>query len=226
MHLHLSKHSVALICKSSRETTSLLIQRAWNGVHSSFANSCLTSDVHSSSGMALRIVLLLALFAAAASQQAESYASEPALISSSPLSKLAFGSCSKHVLPAPMWKLLHSHHPEGVSSQCICTNVSVFRRASAFVWLGDVVYADTRLRPFVWTPSNLTTMAHKYELQRGNKDYADSTASTRVVGVWDDHDYVRTQLLTRPAVLQAFLHRETTTEALSTRTRTRARSFS
>eukprot|EP00026_Physarum_polycephalum_P009810 Phypoly_transcript_09947.p1 GENE.Phypoly_transcript_09947~~Phypoly_transcript_09947.p1 ORF type:complete len:418 (+),score=49.08 Phypoly_transcript_09947:89-1342(+) len=90
---------------------------------------------------------------------------------SQPLSKFAFGSCNKHDLPQPLWEHIQKYNPE------------------LWVWLGDIVYADTREMPFLWKPSALSVMEYKYDAQRNNKDYKKLASTVNITGVWDDHDY-------------------------------------
>ena len=65
-----------------------------------------------------------------------------------------------------------------------------FCRADAFFWLGDAVYADTRLAPAIWVESPIELVRHKFQQQRSNPHYAHFVASSvkAVHGVWDDHD--------------------------------------
>jgi len=77
---------------------------------------------------------------------------------------LAFGSCSKPSLPQPLWEPVRALAPD------------------AWAWLGDIVYADT---------DDIEKTRALYAAQAARSDYATLVASTRVVGIWDDHDYGR-----------------------------------
>ncbi|KAB2880689.1 alkaline phosphatase family protein [bacterium] len=76
--------------------------------------------------------------------------------------RVAFGSCSKHNRPQPLWKYILQGNPD------------------VWVWLGDVIYADTK---------NMKRMARKYQLQKANPDYQKLVETIPVIGIWDDHDY-------------------------------------
>lgn len=75
---------------------------------------------------------------------------------------IAFGSCNKQDAPQPLWKSIISHKPD------------------VWIWLGDNIYGDT---------DDMNLLKEKYELQLENSDYKSLTASSKVVGIWDDHDY-------------------------------------
>jgi len=77
---------------------------------------------------------------------------------------LAFGSCSKPSLPQPLWEPVRALEPD------------------VWAWLGDIVYADTE---------DIEKTRALYAAQSARPDYAALVASTRVVGIWDDHDYGR-----------------------------------
>lgn len=76
--------------------------------------------------------------------------------------RIAFGSCNKHNRPNHLWKHIIQSNPD------------------VWVWLGDVIYADTK---------NMNRMARKYQLQKNNPDYRELLKTVPVIGVWDDHDY-------------------------------------
>eukprot|EP00118_Oscarella_pearsei_P018538 m.190263 g.190263 ORF g.190263 m.190263 type:complete len:396 (+) comp39431_c0_seq12:173-1360(+) len=88
------------------------------------------------------------------------------------LKKMAFASCNMHDKPQPIWEKVAEEAPE------------------IFVWLGDVVYGDHRVFPFVWHHSPLPAVKEKYQLQKQKPEYKNFLESgVRVFGVWDDHDY-------------------------------------
>lgn len=76
--------------------------------------------------------------------------------------RIAFGSCNRERLPQPLWPVIISNQPD------------------LWIWLGDNIYADTE---------DLALMKSKYDLQKSNEGYQALVKSTRVIGVWDDHDY-------------------------------------
>jgi alkaline phosphatase D len=75
---------------------------------------------------------------------------------------LAFGSCNKPDLPQPIWQWVRAERPQ------------------AWLWLGDIVYADTE---------NIERTRALYRMQRERPEYAALVDQTRILGVWDDHDF-------------------------------------
>jgi alkaline phosphatase D len=75
---------------------------------------------------------------------------------------LAFGSCSKPSLPQPLWSWVRALTPD------------------AWMWLGDIVYADTE---------NIGRTRALYRRQVERPEYAALVAQTRILGIWDDHDF-------------------------------------
>lgn len=75
---------------------------------------------------------------------------------------LAFGSCNDERKPQPLWPHLLAAGP------------------TAFVWTGDIVYADS---------DDPAVFARKYAAQLAVADYARLAASVPVYGTWDDHDF-------------------------------------
>ncbi len=78
------------------------------------------------------------------------------------LDRFAMGSCNKQYKPQPLWPVIEKTNPE------------------LFLWLGDVIYADTE---------DMNIMQSKYAKQLSNKNYAKFISSIPVIGTWDDHDY-------------------------------------
>ncbi len=76
--------------------------------------------------------------------------------------RVAFGSCNKHNRPQPLWEKILQSDPD------------------IWVWLGDVIYADTK---------NMNRMARKYLLQKSNPAYHAFIQKVPVIGTWDDHDF-------------------------------------
>jgi len=87
------------------------------------------------------------------------------------LSKIAFGSCNRHDMEQSMWNTIAAFKPD------------------IWVWLGDVVYADTQKYPAYWVPSPLQIMQEIYDVQKNSKPYKALLSQCPVIGVWDDHDY-------------------------------------
>jgi alkaline phosphatase D len=75
---------------------------------------------------------------------------------------LAFGSCNKPSLPQPLWSWVRAQTPD------------------AWMWLGDIVYADTE---------DIRRTRNLYRRQAERPEYAALVAQTRIIGIWDDHDY-------------------------------------
>lgn len=79
-----------------------------------------------------------------------------------PAMRLAFGSCNDTQKPQLLWEAISAVEP------------------AAFIWLGDIVYADTQ---------DMSRMRKLYDELKALPAYAALTAKTRVIGTWDDHDY-------------------------------------
>jgi alkaline phosphatase D len=75
---------------------------------------------------------------------------------------LAFGSCNKPNLPQPLWPWVRAQRPD------------------AWLWLGDIVYADTE---------DIERTQSLYRRQRGRREYAALVEQTKIIGIWDDHDF-------------------------------------
>jgi alkaline phosphatase D len=80
----------------------------------------------------------------------------------SALNSLAFGSCNHSHLKQPMWPIIEKHNPD------------------VFLWVGDVIYADT---------DDVSVMQQKYNQQLSNPDYVRLRDKVQVIGLWDDHDF-------------------------------------
>ncbi len=78
------------------------------------------------------------------------------------VSRIAFGSCNKEDRDQPLWEAIVRSQPE------------------LWIWLGDIVYADTE---------DMEVMRRKYEKQKQRPEYQLLLRSCPVIGVWDDHDY-------------------------------------
>ena len=85
------------------------------------------------------------------------------LITTSTLSRIAFGSCNSEQKPQPLWPVIAQDKP------------------SLWIWTGDNIYADTE------DPQIFRT---KYDLQMAQPGYAAFTQTVSfLTGTWDDHDY-------------------------------------
>jgi len=78
-------------------------------------------------------------------------------------SVITFGSCNRHDEPQPLWKDIINNQPD------------------VWVWLGDIVYGDTK---------DMQLFRQKYEAQKNHKEYGLLLNSdAKILGIWDDHDY-------------------------------------
>jgi alkaline phosphatase D len=75
---------------------------------------------------------------------------------------IAFGSCNRTDHPQIMWEPLASHNPD------------------VFIWLGDIIYADTH---------DMDHMQAEYDKVMKEPGYQKLKESANIIGVWDDHDY-------------------------------------
>ncbi|XP_065186566.1 uncharacterized protein LOC135817326 [Sycon ciliatum] len=88
------------------------------------------------------------------------------------VTKFAFGSCNQGSSPQPLWKHIEAEKP------------------GFFLWLGDAVYGDNRVLPLIWRPNTIEAVREKYAEQARHPEYSKFLASgTKVLGIWDDHDY-------------------------------------
>lgn len=79
-----------------------------------------------------------------------------------PAFRVAYGSCNDQDKPQSQWGIVLSKTPQ------------------VWVWLGDNIYADTRV-PRI--------MEAKYKKQLRNPEYQALVRQVRVTGTWDDHDF-------------------------------------
>ena len=88
--------------------------------------------------------------------------------------RLALGSCNSQRAPAqPAWDAVLAREPP----------------PDAFVWLGDIVYADKPILLKLRVPGSPRDVAEAYEAQlRDHAGYRRLVARVPVLGVWDDHD--------------------------------------
>ena len=118
-----------------------------------------------------KIILALALaFVAYLFWQAENSESvRPAVLqmengpATADVTTIAFGSCNRQNKPQDFWPVISAHKPD------------------AWLWLGDIVYADRY---------GIEGIPGQYDIQKKNPAYADFVRATpHVYGVYDDHDY-------------------------------------
>ncbi|SIQ80651.1 alkaline phosphatase D [Maribacter ulvicola] len=75
---------------------------------------------------------------------------------------LAFGSCNRVDLPNLLWDDVLNAKPD------------------VWVWGGDNIYADT---------DDMVALRSMYNVQKEQPEYKKLTATTDILGTWDDHDY-------------------------------------
>lgn len=78
------------------------------------------------------------------------------------ISTVAFGSCNMESKPQEMWRWVAANKPD------------------LWVWLGDIVYGDTR---------DMGVLEEKYDLRKNHPVYQLFIKQFPVIGIWDDHDY-------------------------------------
>ena len=75
---------------------------------------------------------------------------------------LGFGSCNKTHLDQSYWQVIDQE------------------KLDAWIWLGDIVYADS---------DNPQVIERKFNQLKKNKNYEHFRNKNQIYGVWDDHDY-------------------------------------
>ena len=75
---------------------------------------------------------------------------------------IAFGSCAHSYDTLNIFNSINSRKPD------------------LWIWLGDIVYGDTH---------DMTVLRQKYNVQKAKPEYQELLSETRVIGIWDDHDY-------------------------------------
>lgn len=76
--------------------------------------------------------------------------------------RLAFGSCNRPSAAQPLWEPIRALRPD------------------AWLWLGDIVYADTH---------DVARTRKLYAKQAAQPGYAELARTTPTLGIWDDHDF-------------------------------------
>lgn len=77
------------------------------------------------------------------------------------LAVIGFGSCNKISMPQ-LWADVNANNP------------------NIWVWLGDIIYADT---------SDMKALSAHYKRLKTNPEYKKMRTRSQVIGVYDDHDY-------------------------------------
>lgn len=79
-----------------------------------------------------------------------------------PLTRIAFGSCTRQNLEQPIWERIVQTNPQ------------------AFLYIGDNIYGDTQ---------DMDVLRAKYGQLAANPGYQKLKAVCPILAVWDDHDY-------------------------------------
>lgn len=85
-----------------------------------------------------------------------------AINTDAPVAVIAFGSCNKLDKPQNMWDAVAANNP------------------NLWIWLGDIVYADTE---------DMKVLAADYKRLKMEPGYKALRKNTQIVGIYDDHDY-------------------------------------
>jgi len=87
--------------------------------------------------------------------------------------KIAFGSCHGHLFQSNylIFESIANYHPD------------------IYIWLGDAVYADLESWPNPMSEKYLPGWEGQYKTLKSNYYYKRLQNSTRITGIWDDHDF-------------------------------------
>lgn len=75
---------------------------------------------------------------------------------------IAFGSCAHSYDSIPIFNAVVSHNP------------------AVWVWLGDIMYGDSH---------DMAVLKKKYDTQKEKPEYKRLMSTSKIIGIWDDHDY-------------------------------------
>jgi len=75
---------------------------------------------------------------------------------------IAFGSCAHSYDSMPIFNAITSHEP------------------AVWVWLGDIMYGDSH---------DMAVLRKKYNTQKEKPEYQNLMSTSKIIGIWDDHDY-------------------------------------
>lgn len=78
------------------------------------------------------------------------------------LQKITFGSCNNQAKPQDYWAPILQN------------------RSDLWIWLGDIIYADTK---------DMNLMASKYAKLKNAPSYQLLRSKCPIIGIWDDHDF-------------------------------------
>ncbi len=115
-----------------------------------------------------RIIVLLLLMSCQPKKTSQTAAASKSVVEQKPLEltkslqTIAFGSCNRVDKPQMMWPFIVKNQPD------------------LWIWLGDIIYADTK---------DMEKMKAMYDLQKRKEGYLSLLTQCPVLGIWDDHDY-------------------------------------
>ena len=109
-----------------------------------------------------RITALLLLVIASSSCMENEKFSEIIYSDELPEVRIAFGSCAHSYDTLKIFDAINAEEP------------------AVWIWLGDIVYGDTH---------DMSVLRQKYDRQKVQQEYQELLERTKVVGIWDDHDY-------------------------------------
>lgn len=89
----------------------------------------------------------------------------------SPLTRIAFGSCAYQERPQPIWQAVTDYRPD------------------LFLFLGDNVYGDVRDGQTVQGAQILESLRHAYAEAAKSPGFMAVKTGIRHLATWDDHDY-------------------------------------
>jgi alkaline phosphatase D len=75
---------------------------------------------------------------------------------------IAFGSCARSYSSVPIFDAVIAQKP------------------AVWIWLGDIMYGDSH---------DMTVLKEKYDTLKKTPGYQTIMSATKVIGIWDDHDY-------------------------------------
>ncbi len=75
---------------------------------------------------------------------------------------IAFGSCAHSYDTLSIFNAIESHKP------------------AVWVWLGDIMYGDSH---------DMGVLEEKYHRQKMKPEYQRLLSTSKILGIWDDHDY-------------------------------------
>ena len=80
--------------------------------------------------------------------------------------RLALGSCSRHDRPQSLWGAVRGTRPD------------------AFLWLGDAIYADTKVENKTRVYQGNDYLVEAYQTQNAHPEYAALAREARILGTW------------------------------------------